>query len=193
MHFRRINLFALILKLLVKGLIFMPSKRELELKAARNKLLYDKDYYRTLRFTAYVLGNTANSCKEDPYKLSKGTKCHKELLKAIADFDKSTKTINAGIADIYNPCKHRDSFEGTYDKKNDLQCTYPQLKKLLKYWWKVKDKESESRTKLKEINFKAMYDEAERLSKAATEMESHIDKLISDNSQNEIARRLGYE
>ena len=167
MHFRRIDSFALILELFVKGLIFMPSERKKELEATREKLLDDKYYYHALSCIAIDIANIANACR--CYLI----KQKERLSKAIKRFD-DTKEISATIEDVYNPGKHADSYEGGYEKTDGLKREYPEMKKLLKDWWK--DKKDDI---IDEMNLEKMYDEAKELDKDATKMEVHIGNLSS--------------
>lgn len=173
MHFRRIDSFALILELFVKGLIFMPSERKKELEATRETLINDKLYYNALSCIAIDIANIANECRDNPRDLNLPER-KKTLSDAIKRFD-DTKGISATIRDVYNPGKHANSYKGGYKKKIDGK--YPEMKKLLKNWWK--DPKDDI---IDEMNFEKMYDEAHELNACAIQMREHIGELLSRNT-----------
>lgn len=168
MHFRRIDSFALILELFVKGLIFMPNEREKELKATRKTLLNDRLYYHALSCIAIDIANIANVCRNNPRYLITDKE---RLSTAIKRFD-DTKEISATIEDVYSPGNHTDSYKGGYEEKIDGK--YPEMEKLLKDWWT--DKKDDI---IDKMDFEKMYKEASKLDKDATQMEKHVDEFLS--------------
>lgn len=164
MHFRRINSFALILKLFVKGLIFMP-------KDVVEKLKSDKEYYGRLETVANAIESVALNCTVNAYNLSS---YRDDVLKAVEEF-KGSKD------DIYNPSKHKDSFEGEYKEIKDLTCTYPEMQLLLTEWWENNGSRIKSHDAMDKMQFKNMADEATRLAEAAKQRVAEIDKLIKVN------------
>lgn len=172
MHFRRIDSFALILELFVKGLIFMPNERKKELEATRKKLFDDKYYYHALSCIAIDIANIANSCRENPDYLIE----HKDLLSKAIDRFNNTEKTSATIEDVYSPGDHTDSYKGGYEEKIDGK--YPEMEKLLKDWWT--DKKDDI---IDKMDFEKMYKEASKLDKDATQMEKHVDEFLSRNTK----------
>lgn len=164
MHFRRINSFALILKLLVKGLIFMP-------KDVVKKLESDKEYYGRLETVANAIKSVALKCKANAYNLSS---YRDDVLKAVKEF-KGSKD------DIYNPSKHKDSFEGEYKEIKDWERPYSQMQILLTEWWENNGNRFASHDAMDKMNFTNMAGEATSLAGAAKQRVAEIDKLIKEN------------